>query len=629
MILKTKKQQVGTWRPCAIAALFTVFAFVAFGSEPASANPGFGQGKIDASAALDNQDPLSISTSLQPSRVEAGGTTELVIQLNLADGFHAYLDRFKLNIDSPDDLKLAQLKISPIVSFMDVVSKKMKDGIKGKATLRALIEIPPGFSAGDRPIKAKLVYQACTHDFCLFPKTKIVETPLTVIDTSMAAAGALSPSSGVVPARETRSSEIELHDALKKSAASAFLFVFVVGLLTSFTPCIYPMIPITLAVLGARAKNHSHLKNFSLALVYVLGIALTYATLGLIAASTGGLFGSALSNPWVVSAVALVFVAMGLSMFGLFELQPPAFVRDRLGAARTTHGYGGAFTTGLIAGIVASPCVGPVLVGILTYIAQTQDRALGFGLLFVFALGLGIPFLVLGLSSSMISRLPKAGPWMEGVKSLFGTVMIAMAFYYIKPITPAWLFMLLLGLTLVTGASVFGAFSPVRDPRPATFIRRGLMIVVLMIGSLLAAVGALNRAGIDLVRPLSSSAPGTPTVSPMNWQPYSDESFAKAQSQGLPILIDFGAEWCAACKEMDATTLIRPRVVELGKSFALFRVDGTEETPELKLILDRYKIQGFPAYLFFDRRGTWRKELSLFGATDESEFANRMSAALE
>lgn len=589
----------------------------------ASADPNvFGKNNAFKEAAQDAvlNDPMTLSARFQPSQVEVGGTTELMIEMQLAEGYHAYLDRFKLTIESPDDLKLAPFKISPIVSFHDVVTKTQKQGVTGTSQLRALIEVPIGFTPGDYQIKAQLTYQACTKEFCLFPKKKIVEAPLKILSSA--------PQPQIAKLSKEPPSRSDFENALSKGTLATFFFVFVVGFLTSLTPCVYPMIPITLAVLGARASQNSALKNFSYALTYVLGLALTYALLGVVAASTGGLFGSLLGNPWVVGAIALIFVAMGLSLLGLYDIQAPAIIRNKLGSGRLAQNYGGAFATGLIAGIVASPCVGPVLVGILTYIAQTQDRSFGFFLLFTFAFGMGLPFLALGWSGAMLAHLPKAGPWMNGIKTFFGLIMIGMAFYYIKPVAPSWLFNIFLGLALIAGASQYGAFDSVSNQSFLIKLRKGIMIAALLSGTWLSIGELLNLSGVKLPGlPPQGQIQSSP-IKGMNWEPYSDALLEKAASEGKPVVIDFWAEWCEACNVMEVTTLVDPKVVELGRSFTLLKVDGTAETPELKEILARFKVFGFPTYLFIDKSGKLREDLSLFGATSADDFAARMSATL-
>ena len=583
--------------------LFTAIAmmlFLAAGLRPGTAL-AFDKPNAKSAASAPHPAPLTATARLQPSKIEPGGTAELILDLRLVERYHAYLDKFKLSIESPDDLKLDQFKVAPVVPFKDVVTKTMKDGIEGKATMRALVEVPQGFKDGAFTAKVKLVYQACTDEFCLFPKTVQLEAPFTVFTPAAMAPQASGPSQPLYTG-----SESDFLRALKQGTLAAVLLMFVAGFLTSLTPCVYPMIPITLAVLGAREKNQSHLKSFSLALVYVLGIAFTYSILGVAAASTGTLFGSALGNVWVVSGLALVSVAMGLSMYGFYEIQAPAFVRNRLGAAGGKgHGYPGAFVTGLFAGVVASPCIGPVLVSVLAYIAQTKDRTLGFVLLFSFAMGMGVLFLALGLSSSLLRKIPRAGGWMDSVKYLFGTVMIGMAFYYIHPIYPMWLFQLLLGLAVVLLAALFGR------------MKLAYAVPVLAIGlSAMALTAKLPGAGASAEQ-----------IAKLAWQPYTEKALEDALKEGKPILIDFTAEWCGACKELEKYTFTDPRVREISGKFALLRFDATEESPALDNLRARYQILGLPTLLFYDGKGKLRTELTVTGFEKADDFLKKMETA--
>ena len=592
----------------------------------------FGETPSANSQSAADKNPLTASARLQPSTLNAGGTAELIIEMQLAANFHAYLDRFKLSVEAPDDLKLDQFKITPTVQFMDTVSKGMKEGVENKATLHAVIEVPSGFLAGTYKGKVKLTFQACTTDHCLFPKSLILDIPFQV--TSGGKLSGLKPSDSAPSIVTAPSSGVsDFHSALQKGTLSAILLMFVMGFLTSLTPCVYPMIPITLAVLGARAKDRSHLHNFSIALVYVLGLSVTYSTLGVLAAVTGSLFGSALSNIWVVSGLAILFIVMALSMYGLFEIQAPAFIRDRLGAGQTKSGHLGAFVTGLIAGFVASPCVGPVLVSVLTYIAQTQNRLLGFLLLFSFSIGMGILFIILGLSSSLIGKIPRAGRWMEAVTFSFGTLMVGMAFYYVHPLYPAWLFHVLLGIAIVIITSVFGAFLPSADLSAVDRVRKGLMIMAFMVGVSFAVSGLISRfvpIG-SLIASLGAVASQTSTDKGDNfpmlaWKPFSTEALNAAVKSGQPVIIDFRADWCAACGELDKYTFTDPNVRDLSAKFALLRVDATEDFPGLDALKTKYTIVGLPTIVFYDRKGTVHPELAVIGFEEAPEFLKKMNS---
>lgn len=561
-----------------------------------------------------NENPLVILEShFNPSQTSPGGTSEIQLKLKLDKNFHAYADRFKLKFENSDEIKIDKIKISPLVQFKDVVSGSLKEGMEGEATLTALTEFNVGMKPTKKDVDLALQYQACSKETCLFPKTIHVKIPFEVVGTA----------SAVTAPKVTKKTELE--SALNKGIVSAILFVFVVGFLTSLTPCIYPMIPITLAVLGAKSKGQTRSRSFLLSITYVLGIAVTYSCLGMVAASTGSLFGSALSNVYVVTTIALVFVGMGLSMYGLFEIQAPAFIRNKMGAGQAQSGFGGAFMTGLVAGIVASPCIGPVLVSILAYIAQTQNLALGFILLFTFALGMGVLFVVLGTFSQLFNKVPKAGAWMDGVKFIFGTTMVGMGLYYIAPIYPTWLFQILLAVSLILIASHFGAFEANEGLSPVARMRKGIMVSFFVIGLLFAILGTLNKLDFHLSSNLVAENSGAArSTAKMNWQVFKAESLSEAKQKHQVTIIDFSADWCGACKELEKYTFTNEKIIEESQKFALLRVDATEETPALTQLKNEYKIVGLPTMIFIDANGQVDESMTLTGFEEAPEFLKRM-----
>lgn len=591
----------------ALAIPFTTFAF------------GVNEDDIPAN-------PVTATLRFQPSSVEPGSTMEAFVDIQVADGFRAYVDKFKLAITSHDDFKVGDIKASPTVEFLDKSSGKKKIGVEKSGQLRAIIEVPSHLAVGSLDTKVKFTYQACKEELCLFPKNIELSAPLAIVASTGRGGGtpkidAPAPALAQAPANE-------FDKALGHGVFFALLVVFGMGFLTSLTPCIYPMIPITLAVLGARTKGQSKLKSFLISFTYVLGLAMTYSLLGVVAAKTGALFGSALSNVYVVTAIAFVFVTMGLSMYGLFELQVPAFLRNRVGTAQTGSGFGGAFATGMIAGVVASPCVGPVLVSVLTYIAQTQNLVLGFAFLFSFAMGMGILFMVLGTSSNLISRVPKAGAWMDGTKFLFGTAMIGMALFYVAPLYPKWLFNALLGLAIVLIASAYGAFEPNEKLEGAGRVRKGAMLAAFVVGLVFTLAGVLEKAGIAVPGSAMVAANSPSAYKKLDWKPFSEQALADAIKNKQPVLIDFYADWCGACKELEKDTFTDSRIQELSKKFALLKIDATEDFPGLDKLKSTYNVRGLPTMVFYDVDGKIRPELTVTGFEDADKFLGRMNSAV-
>ena len=368
-------------------------------------------------------------------------------------------------------------------------------------------------------------------------------------------------------------------------SAGTFAILFGAGVLTSLTPCVYPLIPITVSIFGARQADR-RARSMGLSATYVAGIAAMYSVLGVFAALSGKAFGTALSSPAVVAGLAVFLVALAASMFGAFEIALPSSVQEKLQSVRGA-GFGGAFGMGLVAGIVAAPCSGPVLAGVLTYVATTHSAVLGFWMLFTYALGMGVLFFILGATSL---RLPRSGAWMETVKSVLGVALIAAAAALLLPMLPRAhaLPLSARNLGLVVGMLAFagvlaGALSLSfhGDAREKGLKAGALIVLLLGIGLRFGWFGAAQGSQADIA-----------------WM--HDESLAVKQSRatGKPLLIDFGAEWCAACKELDLHTWTDPVVAEeVSQKFVPLKIDATDENEANDALLKKYGVPGLPTVL--------------------------------
>lgn len=380
----------------------------------------------------------------------------------------------------------------------------------------------------------------------------------------------------------------------------ALALIFAAGLATSLTPCVYPMIAITVSVFGAR-QSTSRREGAMLSSLFVLGMTALFTPLGVIAAVTGGVFGAALSSPWVIGLLALLFVALALSMFGAFELNLPASLRNRL-AQVGGIGPRGAFTLGLVSALIAAPCTGPVLAFLLTWVGTTGNVAFGALSLFVYALGLGVLFWVVG---TFAVSLPKSGRWLEGVKSVFGIVMLVMAVIYAKDLLPwhgpgtrtqIWLGGALataaLGLTLGAVRLSFHA------PSVALRLRKGLGVALTTAG---AAATVLWLQAL-------------PAGAQIAWQQDYEKARQIAEKEGKPLLVDFGASWCGACGELDRHTFSDPRVVAETQDMVAVRIDLSpgQDSPEKRAVLASYKQQGLPFVVLHDRQGREAKRITAF-----------------
>jgi len=562
-----------------------------------------------------NHDPLKITATLANEKLPAGANTEIKIRLNLAEKHHAYLNQFRLKLVEPKNLQLSKFKISPTVKFKDKFTKEgnnslpvgFREGIQGRSTMTAVLGVPLDYSKGTYPVTVEVTYQACTKDYCLFPKKATAQLRLIV----------QSSSSSFTKDKKSKTEKSEFLDAMKKGWLFTFIFVFLAGILTSLTPCIFPMIPITLAVLGANSKNTTWWKGLSLSVFYVLGIALTYSLLGVLAASTGALFGNYLSQPIVVSTIALVFVLLALSMYGAYEIKLPSFLANSLGKSRFKSGYLGAFLTGIVAGVVASPCVGPVLISILTFIAETQNLLFGFSLMFTFALGLGVLFLVLGASSQLVQKLPKAGPWMTSTKFIFGTTMIVMALYYLNPVVSESMFKGLVGIYLIILSSAYGAFSKVDETSIWARIKKGVLLLLFILG-----VGCIFSSLQIIHSPIGKKSTIQKNLPVFN--EYSPQALRKAKENHLPVVIDFYADWCVACKELELLTFKDPLILSIADNYVWLRFDATLGNSDTVKTLKQFSILGLPTILFVDKNGEFKKDLTLTGFESAKKFKQRL-----
>lgn len=576
--------------------------------------------------AFDEKDPLLVEVRSEPGEWNVGQAGRLVISMKLPAKYHAYEDKFALEILEPDGFLVAPAKVAPVHEFYDKFSKKTRRAVSERSEMIVNIEAPARWADGARDqMVLHLTYQACSDSFCLFPTTKTITTPLRLIHAKTANA----PEQVAAPKPTSVSSLLSSENLTALLGTNLFLsllLVFIAGILTSFTPCIFPMIPITLAVLGHHAESRTRAQNFLLSLSYVHGIALTYSLMGVLAASSGAVFGASLGNPWIVGAVCVLFFVMALSMYGLFEIQVPAFLRNTLGTKRATPGYLGAFVTGMIAGVVASPCVGPVLVTILAWVATSGSKVYGFILLFTYAMGLGLIFLFLGVFTEFRRRLPRSGPWLETIKFILGSLMLGAFYYYLGLLLPARWHDGALGIGLVTLGSLAGAHRPLKGTTALQKIQKGFAQALLAIG-----IGYFALAAFDL-RPALNQKMIDPSQSTaaagFDWQPYSDAAIEQAKKDHKPVLIDFWADWCAACHELEENTFPDKRVRALAGGFVALKYDATSDSPQLRELKAKWKIQGLPTVLFINPNGVWLETLTLTEFETPDRFASRMEKAL-
>jgi thioredoxin:protein disulfide reductase len=381
----------------------------------------------------------------------------------------------------------------------------------------------------------------------------------------------------------------------------AFATVFIGGFLTSLTPCVYPLIPITVSLFGARGDDVPRTRAMVLAACYVAGIGVMYASLGVGFALAGKAFGTFMANPWVIVPIAAVFVVMAASMFGAFELNLPPALATRLSSVGG-KGFGGAFAMGLVGGIIAAPCTGPVLASVLTYVATTRSVAVGGSLLFTYALGMGVLFFAI---AAFAIALPKSGAWMEAVKSIFGIVMLVAALYFLRNIVPALMHFgrpttgfFVVSVALVAAGLLLGAIQLSFHHVPAATFARKALGIVLVVGGAFGVIAWML------------------TPKPLNWTYGEKAGMAAAKAAHKPALLDFYADWCIPCKEMDVKTF--DKVADELSRFQLVKVDCTnDDDPVVKETTERYHADTRPTIVVIDSDGKIVKKYDGVVSADE------------
>ncbi len=496
----------------------------------------------------------------------------------------------------------------------------------GRVVIGAVLAVDTSVATGDVTVPATLTYQACDNEKCLLPADEPVRFVLHVQDRRSAVDVRHDAVFSAVdwPRRDADDEAPGVGATAGASAAAGaagplaghglalvVVLVFLGGLALNLTPCVFPIIPITVSYFGGQAGGRGG-RTTMLALLYLLGMATMYSALGVVAALTGSLFGAALQNPVVVIGIAGVMVALALSMFGAWEIRVPMRLAGAAGTAR--QGTVGAFLMGLTVGIVAAPCIGPFVLGLLTYVGERGDPVVGFLLFFVLALGLGAPYVVLAVASGNLSRLPRSGEWMEWVRRLFGVVLLAMAVYFLDALLPATAYRLAMGAVALVGGIYLGWFA-------------GRGVRVLAVAALRRFVGvAAPLAGLWLVASPWVS-PGPAGDAHVAWRPYSEPALAEARRSGRPVVIDFAAEWCLPCRELDHRTFADPRVVDAMRGAVTLRADLTRSNaPHVRRLREQYGIRGVPTVVFLGPDGRERTDLRIVQFVPPGRFLEHLAA---
>ncbi|QKS30551.1 MAG: protein-disulfide reductase DsbD [Candidatus Accumulibacter similis] len=559
---------------------------------------------------------LDPAVAFKPSVRALDGQT-LEVRFSIAKGYYLYRDKFRFAADAAT-IRLGTPLLPP--------GKEKHDETFGRVEVyydQVLIRLPvERNSSGPLPLTLRVSSQGCADAGICYPpqqQSLAVELP-----DPAAVAAIAAPASAVASGDESgRIAQLFRHAGFWLLLGSFFGF----GLLLSLTPCVFPMIPILSGIIvgaGRAGQGVSHARGFLLSLAYVLGMAATYAAAGVAAGLTGTLLATTLQNPWVLGTFAGVFVLLSLSMFGFYELQLPTFLQTRV-SEEASHIRGGSLpgvaAMGALSALIVGPCVAAPLAGALLYIGQSGDALLGGAALFTMALGMGTPLLVVGASAATL--LPKSGPWMEAVKRAFGVILLATAVWLVSPVIPVVVQMLAWALLLIVPAIYLHALDPLPPhARGWQHFWKGVGIVMLLFGAAML-LGTLAGSR-DPLQPLSvlrsSAASNEARPLPFVRVHTVAELDSRLAAAGRPVLLDFYADWCVSCKEMERFTFADPRVQARLAGWTLLQADVTANSAADQALLQRFQLYGPPGIIFFDRQGREISGIRVVGFQSAEDF---------
>ena len=614
-------------------------------AQPAAALPGAADrtaSRLGQSLGLDAVDDIPPVEDAFRFQAAVAAPDRLQLSWEIAPDTYLYRSLVTLTLENAGDVALGNVHLPAGETKKDSV---LPDGTLGDAEVYlGGIDLAVPLSRGSAsPTEITLVakYQGCAErGICYPPQTQRIRLSLPALPGSTAASPAAvsaQPESSMTPAidppaaaalapsEQDRIAAVLAGGKLWAIAAAFFGF----GLLLAFTPCVFPMIPILSGIIVGHGHSITARKGFALSLVYVLAMALTYTAAGVLAGLFGANLQAVFQNPWILSAFALVFVLLALSMFGFYDLQLPSSLQSRIAAISNRQSGGsliGVGIMGLLSALIVGPCVAPPLFGALIYISQTGDALLGGFALFAFSLGMGAPLIAIGASAGRL--LPRAGAWMDAIKAVFGVALLGVAILLLERILPPAAAMALWGLLLICSAVYLGVLTHLPpDSSGWRKLWKGVGAFLLVYGTLMLMGAAAG--GKDTLQPLRGVilTSGSAELEPTAFQRIKttadlDHALARAKAAGRPVMLDFYADWCVSCKEMERDTFSDPAAIAQMRRFSLLQADVTaNDDADRTLMQDRFGIPGPPAILFFDSDGREVDRSRLIGFKPAAEFA--------
>ncbi len=592
---------------------------------------------LTGGVAQETDEVISVEVLSSVDKFQPGNEYAIAIKILIAAPYHINSDQptedfmvpTTINFNIEGGLEFAAPEFpTPMVKSLSL-SEMPLEVYEESAVILSRVKIPEDFRESQIQISGSVEYQACDDNACLPPTVhefsqsfSLAESgeSITVLNQDIFKKQDVAVKKRVEALPEEGSFALSVGE---RGLFLTFILIFLGGLALNLTPCVYPLIPITIGYFGGQSQGKKG-GTVAHAVLYVLGMAATYSALGTVAALTGSLFGSALQNPFVLIGIAVVLVALALSMFNLYEFRLPNFITRMAGGSH--KGYAGTFLMGLTVGFVAAPCIGPFVLGLLTYVGERGNVLLGFLMFFVLALGLGIPFLFLAIFSGSLDRLPRSGAWMVWVRSIFGFILIAMAIYFLRPLfQDSLLYHAAITLTLLVGGIYMAWIEPTKMTGKAFPVIRNLIGLAFFVLALIFATSGTRSYIEEQITEARLSA-GSSTVSDLiHWQAFRDDLLTEAQEVSKPVLIDFYADWCIPCKELDKFTFSEPAVIDLSRQFVMLKADLTTSRDPLGSRLRKtYGIKGVPTLVLLKPDGSEAKQLRIVGFIEKDELLEKM-----
>jgi thiol:disulfide interchange protein DsbD len=558
------------------------------------------------------QEPILQGRLLLPvQQIQVQRSYPILIEVSIADGWHINSNKPLEEFLIPTEVEFSE---RGSVSFGKInytkpdlrsfaFSETPMSVYEGVVYIKSSLTVAPDFPIDSLNIECIIRFQACNDESCLAPDEVVFRLDVNLSDFEGQAINSALFKRFESQIDVTQTSEFD--QVIRESSFVYLLFfIFLGGLALNLTPCVYPLIPITISYFGGQSQGKKG-QLVIRAVLYVLGMAITYSILGVVAALTGGLLGAALQNPLVLIFVALVLVGLALSMFGVYEIRVPQSLA--LIGSKNRTGYFGTLFMGLTVGLIAAPCIGPFVLGLLTYVGEIGDPVIGFWMFFILAIGLGTPFLFLGIFSGTISYLPRSGGWMVWVRNLFGFVLIGMAIYFLEPLFPS---STVYFFTLALLAVVAGIYLAFLDKNKGNRVFGMIRVIVGTAAIILGIFLAL---------------PSDENINQMTWEPYTVQKLTAARENKRPVIIDFYADWCIPCKELDSFTFSDAEVIEQTRNFVRLKADLTQfKSEEVTSLRRKYDIKGVPTIVFLNGDGIELSELRLIGFENAESFLNRI-----